>query len=613
MAISLIIMVPIVTGIILLIIPERVRYIKSFASLFVSVLSAFWAWQIFSAEPLTYVFIIPDFPLLGEELSLALQSLGLYLHFRVDALSQLTIIFTGLFAPLVSLYAIGSTGKEGRFSNFESYFLITLGLAFATLMTNNLLLFIFLWGALALTIYKLIPSKDSSSSAAAKKTLIMIGASDGIMIAGIAILYSLTGSFNISEISVETNSAITYFAFFALIAGSFTKAGAFPFHSWVPDFTKEAPSVSSAYLPAALDKLLGIYFLVRICHDLFIMTDIVRLIIIVAGIISIIIAVMMALIQHDYKKVLGFHAISQVGYMVLGIGLGNVVGLAAGLFHMINNAVFKSGLFFISGNIKKMTGKAKLDQLGGLWTKMPVTFLCGMVFALSISGIPPFNGYVSKSMIYQGIIDFGSSGTGMANNLWMLWLGLAVLGSALTLVNFIKLVGSAFFGKVPGNLIKTRETKPIMWLPSAILAIICLFTGVFAKSWVMPNIIFSATGTFETYSIWYTTFATVVLGIFIYLVLATGGIRKIVMIIRAKEKFYFGNIFSAKVLYNTLRNASVLSKVFEMANNGMFDIYHILRKSVFFINKRLSLMHDGILQTYLSWVIAGLIILLIFL
>jgi len=611
MAISLIILVPIVTGIILLVIPERGKNIKSFASLFVSALSAFWAWEIFSVEPLTFTFIIPGFPLLGEELSLALQGLSQYLQFRVDALSQLTVIFTGLFAPLVALYSLIALGNKERFRNFESYFLITLGLAFATFMADNLLLFIFLWGALAITLYKHIPSHDPASSAAAKKTLIMIGSSDGIMIAGIAILYSLTGSFNISEITVETNSTLTYFAFIALIIGSFTKAGAFPFHSWVPDFTKEAPPVSSAYLPAALDKLLGIYFLVRICHDLFMMSDIVRLIIIVAGIISILIAVMMALIQHDYKKVLGFHAVSQVGYMVLGIGLGNVVGLAAGLFHMINNAIFKSGLFFISGNIKNMTGKSKLDQLGGLWKKMPVTFLCGLVFALSVSGIPPFNGYISKSMIYQGIIDFGS-GNGLANNLWMLWLVLAVLGSALTLVNFIKLIGSAFFGKVPDNLLKTREISPIMWLPSAILAIVCILTGVFAKSWVMPNIIFPATGPFETYTIWYTTFATIALGIFIYLILATGGLNRI-NILMAKEKVFAKNLFSVTVIYNTVSNAPVLSKIFDMANNGTFDIYHICRKPVFYINEKLSLMHDGVLQTYLSWVIAGLIILLIIL
>jgi len=605
-------MVPIVTGIILWIIPERWSYVKDFAAIIVSILSLYWAWEIFSAESFTYTFIIPGFTLFGEGFSFALQSLSQYLQFRIDALSQLTIIFTGFLAPLIALYSLIAIGKEERFRNFEPYFLITLGLAFATFMADNLLLFIFLWGALAIGLYKHIPSHDPGSSAAAKKTLIIIGSSDALMIAGIAILYSLAGSFSISEITVVTNSTLAYFAFFTLIAGSFAKAGAFPFHSWVPDFSKEAPAVSSAYLPASLDKLLGIYFLVRICHDLFVMDDILRLIIIITGIISILSAVTMALIQHDYKKVLGFHAVSQVGYMVLGIGLGNIIGLAAGLFHMINNVIFKSGLFLISGSLQNMTGKSNLDQLGGLWKKMPVTFICGLIFALSISGIPPFNGYVSKSIIYQGIIDFGA-GNGLANNFWMLWLGLAVLGSALTMVNFIKLTGCVFFGKVPGDLTKTKEIKPTMWIPYVILAVACILTGVFAKSWVMPNILFPATGPFETYTIWYTTFATIVLGIFIYLVIVTGGIKKILAFIKAKEKISVENIFSVKVIYATVRNAPVLSGIFDRANKGMFDIYHIIRRLVLYIHKRLSLMHDGVLQTYLSWVIAGLIILLIFL
>ena len=102
------------------------------------------------------------------------------------------------------------------------------------------------------------------ASATAKKTLILIGASDTIMIIGIAILWKLTGSLNMSAISLPTSDALTVTAFLALLVGSFTKAGAFPFHTWVPDYAKDAPASSSALLPASLDKLLGIYFLARI-------------------------------------------------------------------------------------------------------------------------------------------------------------------------------------------------------------------------------------------------------------------------------------------------------------------------------------------------------------
>ena len=164
------------------------------------------------------------------------------------------------------------------------------------------------------------------------------------------------------------------------------------------------------------------------------------------GVITIISAVMMALVQHNYKQLLGFHAVSQVGYMILGFGLGSAIGVAAGLFHMINNAIYKSGLFLSAGCIEYRTGKENIDDLGGLSKAMPVTFVASLIFAMSISGVPPFNGFASKWMIYQGIIDFGI-GSDLPNKLWILWLGLAVLGSALTLASFIKFIGGIFLSR----------------------------------------------------------------------------------------------------------------------------------------------------------------------
>ena len=113
---------------------------------------------------------------------------------------------------------------------------------------------------------------------------------------------------------------------------------------------------------------------------------------------------------------------------------------------MINNAIYKSGLLLSAGCVEYRTGKEDIDDLGGLSKAMPVTFITSLIFALSISGVPPLNGFASKWMIYQGIIDFGK-GSGIANQLWMVWLGLAVLGSALTLASFIKYIGGIFLGR----------------------------------------------------------------------------------------------------------------------------------------------------------------------
>ena len=336
--------------------------------------------------------------------------------------------------------------KEGRVKNYYPYFLITLGCSYGAVLSDNLLLFLFFWGILGITLYKLIQGNNEESSATAKKTLILIGASDSIMIIGIAILWKITGSLSMSEIHVPTTNILSVTAFLALLIGSFTKAGAFPFHTWVPDYAKEAPASSSAYMPASLDKLLGIYFLARIITGMFIPGEWMTLLLLTIGVVTIITAVMMALVQHNYKKLLGYHAVSQVGYMILGFGLGSIIGIAAGLFHMINNALYKSGLFLSAGSIEYRTGKEDIEDLGGLSKAMPLTFFASLIFAMSISGVPPLNGFASKWMIYQGIIDFGN-GAGLANKLWVLWLGLAVLGSALTLASFIKFIGGVFLSR----------------------------------------------------------------------------------------------------------------------------------------------------------------------
>ncbi len=378
---------------------------------------------------------------------------------------------------------------------------------YGAVLSDNLLLFLIFWGMLGITLYKLIPGRDEKSSAAAKKTLILIGASDTIMIVGIALIWRLTDSLSINSISLGTDNILTVSAFLALLVGSFTKAGAFPFHSWVPDYSETAPASSSALLPASLDKLLGIYFLARLTTNLFVMSQGIKLLLLIIGVVSIITAVMMALMQHDSKRLLGYHAVSQVGYMILGFGLGSVIGVAAGLFHMINNAIYKSGLFLSTGAVERQTGKSDISELGGLSKAMPITFFASLIFAMSISGVPPFNGFASKWMIYQGIIDFGA-GEGIASSLWIVWLGLAVLGSALTLASFIKFIGGIFLGREEPAFSKIKEVPILMWLPMAVLALFCIVFGVFATGWIVPKLFMPVTGAFTFSGLWSSSFVS---------------------------------------------------------------------------------------------------------
>jgi formate hydrogenlyase subunit 3/multisubunit Na+/H+ antiporter MnhD subunit len=614
--ISVLIGLPIIAGIILFILPEKVRLIKGVVALLVSGVVVFFAFRLyFSGSVSARISLFEPELLNGLNRTGFSAVISRFTSLNPDNLAKLIVLMVCGFSFLILVYSIFYVTRERAPKNYYPFILLTLGVSLFTVIAYSHILFIFCWGFLGLTLYKLIRGYDEDSSAAAKKTFILIGASDSIMILGIGIIWKITGTLNISEISLDTTNAITVAAFMALLIGSFTKAGAFPFHSWVPDYTKLAPASSAAYLPASLDKLLGIYFLSRICNDLFVLNNGIRLILLIIGVLTIIIAVMMALMQHNYKRLLGFHAVSQVGYMIVGFGLGSLIGMAAGLFHMINNAIYKSGLLLSAGCVEYRTGKEDIDDLGGLSKAMPVTFIASLIFALSISGIPPLNGFASKWMIYQGIIDFGK-GSGIASQLWMVWLGLAVLGSALTLASFIKFIGGIFLGRKKVEFGRIHEVPAMMWLPMLFLALVCIAFGVFATDFIVPKLFMPVTGDFEFTGTWNSSLVTVLilvsigLGILLYWIGNLSTFRKEDSFIGG-EKIQDTVSFPVTEFYKTIGEFGFFSWMYKKAEDKWFDLYDLLKRLTLWFSNLLSKVHTGVLPEYSIWVFVGLVLMLL--
>ena len=605
------IFIPFLSGILLFMVPARTRYVREIVAMLTMLVTVYCSLLLYGKEA---GLLHP-----GESLQRFINASGIPFNnvgndfqLLIDPLSQLIILIISLSGFLVMLYSFA--GHRGNDRNFYPFYLITLGASYGVVLVDNLLVLIIFWGLLGITLYKLIPGNRDASAAAAKKALIIIGASDGIMILGIAVLWKITGSLSLAAISLPTKGILEITAFLSLIIGSFAKAGAFPFHSWVPDYTECAPAVTSAFLPASLDKLLGIYLLARITTDLFILTDPAKFMLLTLGVITIITAVMMALVQHDYKRLLGFHAVSQVGYMILGFGLSTQIGVAAGLFHMVNNVLYKSGLFLTAGNVEFRTGKVDIDELGGLSRAMPVTFFGALILALSISGIPPFNGFVSKWMIYQGIIDFGT-GEGLANRLWIIWLSLAVFGSALTLASFIKFTGGIFLNRQKPEFSGIREVPALMWVPVMLLTLLCMVFGILSTKTIVPELFMPVTGKFTMLGFWNSSLvsllvlASIVLGIILYLI---SGISKF----RTADSFIGGEVWYEKTgfpltgYYQTLREFKPLSWFYKKAGEGWFDLYDRSKQATLWFSRLLGDAHSGILPIYVIWILAGLVIML---
>ena len=313
------------------------------------------------------------------------------------------------------------------------------------------------------------------------KYLILGGVASTAVLFGIAFLYSMTGSLNMPDIAqqleyIGMNRAVA-FVIALFIMGFGLKASAVPFHAWLPDAHPSAPAPISAMLSGVLIKALGIYSLIRVMFHIVGRNELVASIMMFLGALSMVVAGLLAIGQNDFKRMLAYSSISQMGYVLIGLGLalnpGTATAVAAlalvgALFHLVNHAVFKSLLFLCSGAVEYRTGTRDLGKLGGLMKRMPVTGATCSIGSLSIAGIPPFNGFWSKLIVIIALIQGG----------YMVYGTIAVLVGFITLVYFLKLQREALFGAIPEKLASVREAPFAMTLPLVILAALCIVMGV---------------------------------------------------------------------------------------------------------------------------------------
>jgi NADH:ubiquinone oxidoreductase subunit 5 (subunit L)/multisubunit Na+/H+ antiporter MnhA subunit len=546
-----------------------------------------------------------------------------WLSLRVDALSAFVLLAIAFFGLFIAIYSIGYMKGRQRHREYFTYLLWTLGMSCGVILANDLLLLLVCWGFLGLTLYLMIGIAGPDAAQAARKSLMIIGASDALLLFGIVLVWNLAGSTRMDGAALALDSPAATIAFLTFVAAAFAKAGAVPFHTWVPDCGEKADAPVSAYLPASLDKLLGIYLLARCVLDLFVPTPAMYTLLMIFGAVTVISAVMMALVQHDLKRLLSYHAVSQVGYMVLGIGSGTAIGFAGGLFHMLNHAIYKCALFLCAGSVEKETGSTDLDRLGGLAKMMPVTFIVCTVAALSISGIPPLNGFASKWMIYQGIISSSDNG----GLFWVLWLAVAMLGSALTLASFVKVLHATFLTKPSPEIqrITVRESKRSMLLPMVVLAALCVIFGVFAYPLPLNQMIFPAVAA-DAPGVWWAGLATVliligiVVGLIVYVMtMRSGKLRRVETYIggeKMQDVYVKGEQrgpgryveVTGVDFYNTIEQLPVLQRLYALAKAKAFDIYDLCRRGLHYVVLLLRVLHTGVLPTYLRWFVAGLLV-----
>ena len=415
----------------------------------------------------------------GKELSFSLPFAGWGIDFELgtDHFSRFILLSAAAITFLVSVYTASFSKGKDYPAYFYAAMLFTLAMVNGAVLAVNLAVLLFFWEAILATMFAMIMAGGKYAYKTSIKAVIIAGATDLCMMLGIGMVWHLTGTLDMRQLNLPLESwGIAAFALLA--AGAVSKAGGMPFHTWIPDAADNAPMPFMAFLPGALEKLLGIYLLSRLCGDLFRFEhgSPVSLAMMILGACTIIFAVMMALIQRDFKRLLSYHAVSQVGYMILGLGTELPVGMVGALYHMFNNALYKCCLFMAAGAVEKQTGTTNLNVLGGLRQKMPVTFACFLIAALSIAGFPMTNGFFSKELIFDGALESG-----------LIFYIIAAVGAFFTPVSFLKLGHAVFFGRETEQTKNAKEAPVAILVPMIALALSCLAAG-FAKDFMINSV-----------------------------------------------------------------------------------------------------------------------------
>jgi multicomponent Na+:H+ antiporter subunit D len=397
------------------------------------------------------------------------------INLAIDALSfQMALLIAGL-GTLVAIYSLAYMKRDTRFDLYCILVLLITGGMMGIVFTGDLFNFYVFLEITCISSYALVAfRRDSNSVEAGIKYMITGSLGTSLILLSITMLYGSIGSLNIADLGqklalakagTETLPVILVVALALFVTGIMIKVAMVPFHAWLADAFTAAPTSISALL-AGPTAVVGIYWVARIPYLPFGMP--VGIILVAIGIISMVVGVLMALVQTDFKRMLAYHVISQKGYMVLGIGLGTTLGLQGGLFHLLNHSTYKCMLFMCAGAVLHRTGSQKFDELGGLGKNMPITAATFLIGSLAISGIPPLNGFISKYTIYLAGVDAGHP----------IITAIAVLVSALTLASFLKAFSSVFLGQSREQFKGVREAPMQMLFPMCVMAGLCIVIGL---------------------------------------------------------------------------------------------------------------------------------------
>jgi len=511
----------------------------------------------------------------------------------VDSLSVFMASLVSCIGALILLYSIGYMSHEEGLTRYFFFMLLFIGGMIGLVMADNFVQLYIFWEIVGLCSYALIGFwyKRPEAVRAGMKAFLVTRVGDVCLLLGILILYFNTGEFGFS--SVQSSMGILSASLLTTIAllmfgGAIGKSAQVPLFVWLPD-AMEGPTTVSALIHAATMVKAGVYLVARTA-TLFSSASEYLLVVAGIGALTAFMAATMSLATFDIKRILAYSTISQVGYMMFALGLGTPGGWFASQFHLMSHALFKALLFLCAGAVIHVTGTRDIRQIGGLRRYMPVTFASFIIGALSLSAVPPFNGFWSKELILKECYVMG----GQVGYL------LFFVGNVTAIITFaytIRMVSFVFLGEESDFLKgkRSHEAPSVMTVPLLILSLTCMVSGFLQIPFVhmMSQIIPITESSFmdiEIVPVSLSLLALVIGGLPAYMVYVKKSIPP--------QRFTQGTLF--RFLYKMLANGYYFDSLYN----------YVFVKGTSHLSNRMRKLQTGILNVNMLSVLAGLLFLL---
>lgn len=421
---------------------------------------------------------------------------------RVDLLSAFMALVICLLTAATAIYSLAYLDEYSDRGNGSLGFLMNLfiGSMLMVVTAGNALYFLIFWELMTLASYFLVSleQENEESTHAGWVYLVMAHIGTAMIMLSFLLFASQTGSLDFATFrEAELTGGLKSLAFILAFLGFGAKAGIIPLHIWLPQAHPAAPSNISALMSGVMIKT-AIYGIIRVGVD-FLGASVAwwGILVLVVGAVSAVLGVMYALAQHDLKRLLAFHSVENIGIILIGVGVGMlgmatgqpvlaVLGLMAGLYHLINHATFKGLLFLAAGSVMFTTHTKNMEELGGLGKRMPMTALAFLVGAVAISALPPLNGFVSEWFTYQSLFITAQNGSTVLAIISVLAIIMLALTGALAAMCFVKAYGVTFGGTARSHHAEEAKEAPASMIVGMMVLVVAIIVLGIGAPWLVP-------------------------------------------------------------------------------------------------------------------------------